>query len=158
MALKFGKSILPEAISEFERIHSIKFPRTYVGIAKENDGASLSPSIVRVVDPTNGKQLAVGCDELIPFVSDGSYGSTMERANSGYIEGLPHNVIAFGREGSGILFAFDYRQDQSTDNPPIVCYFGEYDDDMAVFPAAADFDSFINSLLSDAEVYPSSNP
>jgi len=82
----------------------------------------------------------------------------MERANSGKPEGLPRNVIALGIEAGGILFAFDYRKDPSTDDPPIVCYFGEYEDEFAILPAASSFDAFLNSLRSENDIVPPSHP
>lgn len=159
MQFQNGKQISRDHIREFEAAHRKKMPPAYFEIVTFHDGASLFPNLCPVIDPIDGTPTVFGCDQLIPFVgNEAEVGYTMDSANSGSIDGLPKELIAFGIEAGGILFAFDYRKDPSTDDPPIVCYFGEYEDEFAIFPAASSFDTFINSLRSEDDIVPPSHP
>lgn len=63
-------------------------------------------------------------------------------------EFFPENLIAFGRDGTGNLFCFDYRENPETDNPPIVLWHVEGD---GISFIAKDFDELINNLKSEEE-------
>ena len=130
-------------IHRLEASHAVRLPAAYVELVKANDGGYFTPSELRVFDPTVGRETEQSCDALLSF-ANGEIGAV----NDGSVDGLPRDVIAFGRDGGGWLFGFDYRADRATDDPPIVLYVPEYDDEHAILPVAQSFATFLDRLES----------
>ncbi len=70
-------------------------------------------------------------------------------------EFFPEKLLIFATVGNGDEICFDYRADPTTDNPPVVIWeheaASETDPDQSISFVAADFESFMNMLMSDEE-------
>lgn len=133
-------------IDAFEKQAGVRLPIKYIEIALQHDGAYLEPSTCIYVNPTTGLKEAIACSTLIPF--QGQAGDwTIDKANSGNVDGLPAGIVAFGEDGSGIMFGFDYRA--SPTEPPIVLLNFENLDEHVATRVADSFQLFLNSLVPD---------
>ncbi|HQS85056.1 MAG TPA: SMI1/KNR4 family protein [Alphaproteobacteria bacterium] len=66
-------------------------------------------------------------------------------------EFFPEGLIAFGEVGNGDSICFDYRENKSNKNPPIVIWEHEGNPDNNVSYLAPDFESFMSMLKDDEE-------
>lgn len=68
-------------------------------------------------------------------------------------EFFPKNLIAFGENGGENKICFDYRQDQATDNPPVVYWISSHDIGEDVSFLANNFMEFL-AILREPEPFP----
>lgn len=62
------------------------------------------------------------------------------------------HIVVIGESANGDYICFDYREDPTTDNPPVVVMLHDYPDEnnkMHVCPVTDDFEQFMDSLYSD---------
>ena len=65
-------------------------------------------------------------------------------------EFFPQGLISFAPDGGGNYICFDYRN--CKENPPIVFWHHEVEENEGVFPLADSFDQFIDSLKNEEEI------
>jgi len=58
-------------------------------------------------------------------------------------------LLIFANVGNGDLICFDYRQNPKSDNPSVVYWDHEEDEDKNVSFIAKDFDAFLSMLYAD---------
>lgn len=136
-----------EIIEKFEEDFSIRFPLPYKNLlAKYNQ---LYPEKNCFSYNVNNK-----VDERdVVFLGYGEGASESVEKSQEYDVYGHDGVITFGESANGDHICFDYRQNPTTDNPPVVLmYHDQYVNDkhgqpkMAIVKIADDFDSFIDML------------
>lgn len=138
-----------DVIKDIESIYSTKLPTNYVKFITQHNGAYLKADVFNYEDPNrNGSQNSDG----ITFID--------AKKIKHHIEILQYDeepdwdikyrfedgLIPFGDNGGGDLIGFDYRPDQTTDNPPIVIWNHDMGFDHRVVFIANNFEEFINML------------
>jgi len=152
MILKYGKPIEDWAIIErFQAERGLSLPQKFLEIVRDNDGASLIGPSVEYLNPETRKGESVGCDALIPFQTfPGEEGSTMADLNVPGNPVIEDGLIVFAREAGGYLFAFDYRANRDTLDPPVVLINRDNTPPDDVIRLSDSFTEFFDRLLSSA--------
>lgn len=139
-----------EAILAFEKGYNIKFPQEYINLVRFHDGGTLEKNIFiyqkeREVD-------ANGIGFFLPWRKE-----TLELEGEYIIDQInnppeffPKGLIPFAPDGGGNYICFDYRNCQ--ENPPIVFWHHEVEENEGVFPLANSFEKFVDSLKSKDEL------
>ncbi len=66
-------------------------------------------------------------------------------------EFFPEGLVGFAVDGGGNVICFDYRQDPDTNDPPIVYWIHDVEDEESISPIAKNFDAFLSMLMSEEE-------
>lgn len=144
----FGTGDNTKTIKAFERERAVKFPGLYKQLVSRIDGGYLKRNIFFCTDPKNNRTMrdSVGC-----FLAWGDYPYELFRdLVDSPPEFFPEGLIAFASNGGGDFICFDYRN--CKENPPIVFWHHEYEENEGIFPLADNFEEFLDDLKSDEEM------
>lgn len=138
------------AMSEFEQNEGIKLPSHYKEIVRFRDGGILEKNTFSYEKEGEIDEDIVGeflCwqKETLPH-----YYSYLPNAYRDPPEFFPQGLIPFAPDGGGNYICFDYRN--CKENPPIVFWHHEVEENEGVFHLANSFDEFINNLKSEGEM------
>ena len=139
-----------EIIEKFEKNLLIEFPSKYKKLVNFRDGGLLGKDLFFYEHEKIRRRNCVGnflCwshDEMY------SYYTYFENVYNDPPEFFPKGLIPFAPDGGGNYICFDYRN--CRENPPIVFWHHEVEENEGVFPLADSFDEFINNLKSEDEV------
>lgn len=151
----FGSPVAEhDAVEAFEREKGLTLPSSYKEIVRSNDGATCERPYVRVMNTATGRNEDSYFGSLIPFSDRGAEFSSVPNLNVPENEVIPRGLIAFGEEGGGYLWAFDYRDPSVGAEPPVVLINRDNDDAHYVLAVAPTFDAFL-AMLSE---HPSPGP
>jgi len=134
----------PDLVKKIQKRINRKFPKDFVELVSFHDGPEFEREIVDFynVEANCRDQTSLGIifsfDPLYPCER---FVDTLDSPPEFFPSG--HNLVAFGRDGSGNLFCFDYRENPETDNPSIVLWHVEGE---GISFIAEDFSALINNL------------
>lgn len=137
-----------ESIIRFEREKGIDLPAAYKALVMQEDGATCGQPYVRVVNTMTGFVEDAYFGSLIPFSDRGRDFSSVPNLNVPENEVIPRGLIAFGEEGGGYLWAFDYSDPTVGSEPPVVLINRDNTDGHYVLPVAPGFSAFL-AMLSE---------
>ncbi|MDR2629066.1 MAG: SMI1/KNR4 family protein [Puniceicoccales bacterium] len=149
-----------EKIKEFERKLRISLPPLYVNFITKHNGASIFESDFDYSDPNrdgrkNGDSLAFLRSEEIESDMKSLLKQTTEDENDPNLFKFYHYfdkwLIPFGENGGGDFICFDYRNDKTTDNPPIVIWNHDMGLKHRVIFIANNFEEFVGMLYESEE-------
>jgi hypothetical protein len=137
-----------KAISAFEKEYNIKFPQEYITLVRFRDGGLLKKDLFFYQDGQRKRNCVadflcwqketLGENECIPYEVNNPP------------EFFPRGLIPFAPDGGGNYLCFDYRN--CKENPPIVFWHHEVEENEGVFLLANSFDEFIDNLKSREEL------
>lgn len=137
-------------IDEFEKSIGYKFPSTYRNLISRHNSLHPENCDFDFFDNSLGRTAS----RDVTFLGYGTEvlsSSNIANAQWHDIYGRDH-VVVFGRTAGGDYVCFDYRENPTTDNPPVVVmlhdYFDDNDNKMFICLVADNFDQFIDSLYS----------
>ena len=136
-------------IKNIENNYCIRLPTNYVNFILAHNGATLVNDIFDYNDPNykDGKNA-----DALAFISVEKIKYRIENIKSGEEPDWPieyrfeDGLIPFGDNGGGDMICFDYRDDKTTDNPPIVIWNHDMGLKYRVVFIAKNFEEFINML------------
>ena len=141
----------PELIKETEKLVNKKFPKKFIDIVSLYDRPILEKEFIEFCYNKGENRDITSLGIIFSFDDSYPYERFVDTVNNPP-EFFPEGLIAFGRDGSGNLFCFDYRQNPETDNPPIVLWLHEEEENEGIVFLSNSFDEFIDSLKSEEEV------
>jgi hypothetical protein len=137
-----------EEMLSFEQSEQIKLPSQYKEMVRFRDGGSLRKDLFfyqdeRLIRNCIGYFLCwqketLGENECVPYEVNNPP------------EFFPKRLIPFAPDGGGNYVCFDYRD--CKENPPIVFWHHEIEENEGIFPLANSFDEFTNNLKSEDEL------
>ena len=137
-----------KVISDFEREHGVKFPEEYRKLVRFRDGGILKKHIFTYNNEGVINENCV-CAFLCWQKETIEYEYIVDEFNNPP-EFFPQGLISFAPDGGGNYICFDYRN--CKENPPIVFWHHEVEENEGVFPLADSFDQFIDSLKNEEEI------
>ncbi len=148
---KFSKCFSgnPEEINKELKLCGYSFPELYINTQIDCNGGVLEDihSYGCYYDKNLNYHSIYNFDGFLGFGRSYPYEKFIEILNAPP-EFFPKGIVAFGIDGGGNLFCFDYRENPDTDNPPIVFWHVEGD---GISLLANDFDELMNNLKSEEE-------
>ena len=134
---EFGESIDPGVIESVGREWGVVLPDSYVQVAAAYHGAAPHPSIFDT-EERDGLVFSrlLGFDDVLDSVTN-----ALEELRDDH----PDHIYPFGREESGGLLCFDYRDDPG-DEPPIVLWEAHEGELLAVSDS---FDELLDALYDE---------
>jgi hypothetical protein len=137
-----------EVISAFEKEHGIILPQEYIKLVRFRDGGLLKKDLFFYQDSREMRNCVadflcwqketLGENECVPYEVNNPP------------EFFPKRLIPFAPDGGGNYVCFDYRD--CKENPPIVFWHHEIEENEGIFPLANSFDEFTNNLKSEDEL------
>lgn len=131
-------------IRQFEDNNQRTLPSSYIKLIQSCDAGRIQNADLVFYDSSSKQHQQIGIDVLLAWNPQYKYSKFLEYYKNPP-EFFPQGLVAFGLDGGGNLFCFDYRTDPNTDNPPIVFWHHEYDEPSFL---AKDFDEFLSKLTS----------
>lgn len=138
-----------QLIRDFEKDYNVTLPISYVELVLKHNGLYFAnnrfdfKNMDGIVDSTDIYFLSFGEDFPENIVDYQWYGDPYEH----------ENIIPFGINALGDRICFDYRQDLSSNNPPVCLvdcedtFTNEHGQEkMVIFPVANSFDEFLDML------------
>ena len=144
----YGKGDL-NFITDIEDNYCIKLPNTYIEFILAHNGATLVNDIFDYDDPNYKDERNA---DALAFMKVENIQHNIETVKSGEEPDWPieyrfeEGLIPFGDNGGGDMICFDYRNDKTTDNPPIVIWNHDMGLKHRVVFIANNFEEFINML------------
>lgn len=136
-------------ITVIEKTHKVYLPKMYVSFIAQHNGARILSRTFDYADPNSSDGRNA---DAIAFDRVETIQNTIEAIKSGedpdwdikyrFEDGL----IPFGDNGGGDMICFDYRNDRTTNNPPIVIWNHDMGLEHRVVFIANNFEEFINML------------
>lgn len=138
-----------EAISAFEKEHNLRLPQEYIDLVRFRDGGLLEKDLFFYMD--RGKRQIRNCvaDFLCWQKETLGEGECLIHEVNNPPEFFPKGLIPFAPDGGGNYICFDYRKRK--ENPPIVFWHHEVEENEGIYPLANSFEEFVNSLKSRDE-------
>lgn len=137
-----------QAMSMFEQSEGIKLPFAYKELVKFRDGGELEKDLFFYHD---GRLKRNSIGFFLCWQEDTlGEGETMQRGVNSPPEFFPKGLIPFAPDGGGNYICFDYRN--CKENPLIVFWHHEIEENEGIFHLADSFEDFLNSLKSEAEI------
>jgi hypothetical protein len=136
-------------LEKLEIAHDIRLPRTYSTFITKHNGARLKADVFDYDDPNsgNGKNADgiafINVTKIEEIISD-LVGLNFQDPDWPNL--FENGLIPFGDNGGGDMICFDYREDRSTNNPPIVIWNHDMGLKHRVVFVANNFEYFINML------------
>lgn len=147
VTLRGGSKLVDRrVIHGFEEEHGICLPSDFLNLVREHDGAALDPCECDVFDTRLQRVERFGCKQLLAFEGQGR--ASIFELPADQVERLPARIVPFGLEGGGYLFCFDYRRPAVGDQPSVVLFIAENEDQHRVMPVAKSFGGFLNLIES----------
>ncbi|USO01582.1 MAG: SMI1/KNR4 family protein [Alphaproteobacteria bacterium] len=143
-----GKADLA-VIKQFQEKNKVTLPSAYVQLVTRCDAARLEKTDLVFYDDNRKRYVQVGIDVFLSWSSDYKYSKLIDYYHAPP-EFFPKGLLAFGLDGGGNLFCFDYRENPLECDPQIVFWNHELD---SVNIIAKNFNSFIASLMSFEEAF-----
>lgn len=143
-----------QLIRDFEKEYNITLPNSYVELILKHNGLRLYNNRFEFVDIEG----TIDSTEIYFLIfGDAWYDKIVDYQWSG--DPYEHeNIIPFGINALGDRICFDYRQDLSSNNPPVCLvdcedtFTNEHGQEkMVVFPVANSFDEFLDMLYEESE-------
>jgi hypothetical protein len=138
-----------QAMSIFEQSEGIKLPIAYKELVKFRDGGTLERYIFSYEKEGEIDENCIGFFLCWQEATLGE-GETMQRGVNSPPEFFPKELIPFAPDGGGNYICFDYRN--CKENPPIVFWHHEIEENEGIFHLADSFEEFLNSLKSEEEI------
>ena len=141
-------SVSKEFITNIESKWKITLPLNYVNFAVKHNEATLIARIFDYFDPNIDNENS----NALHFSNIKEILLTINNLQSGEEPDWPieyrfeDGLIPFGENGGGDYICFDYRNDKTTDNPPIVIWNHDMGLKHRVVFIANNFEEFINML------------
>ncbi|MDR1432951.1 MAG: SMI1/KNR4 family protein [Puniceicoccales bacterium] len=142
-------------IEIFEKRFGISLPAMYVNFIVKHDGARLQRSDFDYLDPNMGGRKNSYSIAFVNFEEIENKINRLKKADEnfpGYGKAFKDGLVPFGRNGGGDLICFDYREDRTTNDPPIVIWYHEIDFEHRVIFIASNFEEFVNILYFNEEL------
>lgn len=135
-------------VHSFEKLQEITLPKNYVNFIIQHDGASLYADVFDYFDTprqsVTSNSIAFTKFEQIEGDTNDLLEQNEESEDPPYFE---KGLIPFGENGGGDFICFDYRQNPKTDNPPIILWSHDVENNsQRISFIANNFEEFINML------------
>ena len=137
------------AVKEIEKLLFVNFPSEYVNFISKHNTAYLKADVFDYDDPNRSDCFN---SDGITFIDITKIFNHIENIKSGEEPDWPieyrfeDGLIPFGDNGGGDMICFDYRNDKTTDDPPIVIWNHDMGLKHRVVFIANNFEEFINML------------
>ena len=140
--------IAMDFIKNIEIKYKIKLPMMYCNFISKYNGAYILSRIFDYNDPNvNGKNSdSIAFEKVENIISDIKILQSGEDPDWDLKYRFEDGLIPFGENGGGDMICFDYRKNQTTDNPPIVIWNHDMGLKHRVVFIANNFEEFINML------------
>lgn len=140
-----------ERVAFLEKRINISFPKSYIECMEECNGGVLRKRCF-TYKFENERQTV---DSIGVFLSlNQNEWADLLDIYENPPEFFPKGIIAFGDTGGGDFICFDYRDNKTTNDPPIVCWNHEADVGKDVSFLANNFEDFLG-MLKEPEELPS---
>jgi hypothetical protein len=143
-----SKPVSQRKIRNIETKIGFQFPQFFKEIITKHSGCTPVQSDFKYFDKYLNSLFGTGIGCFIPIQYDG-YSSILYTFKNPP-EFFPKSLVAFAETGNGDLICFDYRDNPTTDNPPIVYWNHEAEIGKDVSFIAKDFEEFL-SMLKEPE-------
>lgn len=137
-------------ISLFEQNENIKLPTVYKEMVRIYDGGTLARNIFTYKNNGSVDENCVGYFLCWQSETLGHYYSYLQNVYNDPPEFFPKKLIPFAPDGGGNYICFDYRICQ--ENPPVVFWHHEVEENEGIFMIANSFDEFLYNLKSREEM------
>jgi hypothetical protein len=137
-----------QAMLMFELNEGVKLPNTYKELVRFRDGGELEKDLYFYLY----ERLRRNCIGFFLCWQEETLGEgeTMQYAVRNPPEFFPKGLIPFAPDGGGNYICFDYRN--CKENPPIIFWHHEIEENEGVFHLADSFEEFISNLKSEEEI------
>lgn len=133
-------------VHSFEKLQGITLPKNYVNFIIQHDGASLYADVFDYFD-TPRQSVTSNSIAFIKFEKIGRFIEGLLEESVDDKDYFYKNLIPFGDNGGGDFICFDYRKNPKTDNPPIILWSHDVENNsQRISFIANNFEEFINML------------
>jgi hypothetical protein len=132
-----------------EKIQNVILPKLYVDFISKHNGARLEIDEFDYDDPnikTGNNSNSIAFEKIETIQKSIELLKYDEEPDLDIKYRFEDGLIPFGDNGGGDMICFDYRNDRTTDNPPIVIWNHDMGFEHRVVFIANNFEEFINML------------